>query len=55
VKEVQKHQEKIKEYKDLIGEAEEELIEAISRIICGRFKVSRIVIQKRIRKEKINL
>lgn len=55
VKEVQKHKGKIEEYKGLIGEVEEELIEAVSRIICDRFKVSWIVIQKRIRKEKINL
>jgi Zn-dependent peptidase ImmA (M78 family) len=53
--EIRKHQAKIDEYKSLIGEGEEELIEAISRLICDRFKVSPIVVQKRIRKEKISI
>jgi hypothetical protein len=53
LEEIQKHQKKIDEYKSVVGEAEEELLEAISRLICLCFKVSPIVIQKRIRKEKI--
>jgi Zn-dependent peptidase ImmA (M78 family) len=53
--EIQKHQQKIDEFKSLIGGGEEELVEAISRLICDRFKVSPIVVQKRIRKEKINI
>jgi hypothetical protein len=55
LEEIQKHQKKIDEYKSLAGEGEEELLEAMSRLICDRFQVSPIVIQKRIRKEKINI
>jgi len=55
LEEIQKHQKKINEYKSMIGEGEEELLEAISRLICDRFQVSPIVIQKRIRKEKIRI
>jgi hypothetical protein len=39
----------------LIGEGEEELLEAISRLICDKFQVFPIVVQKRIRKEKIRI
>lgn len=52
-KEIQKHREKIDEYRAIIGGGEEEFLEAISRLICDRFQVSPIVVQKRIRKEKI--
>lgn len=55
IREIQKHQDKIDEYRSIIGEGEEELIEAISRLICDRFKVSWIVIQKRIRKENVSI
>lgn len=55
IREKQNHQGKINEYRSIIGDGEEELIEAISRLICDRFKVSGIVIQKRIRKENIRL
>jgi Zn-dependent peptidase ImmA (M78 family) len=55
IKEIKKHQKKIDEYKTMFGEGEEELLEAISRLICDRFKVSPIVVQKRIRKEKIRI
>ena len=55
IEEIRKHQKKIDEYKSIIGEGEEELLEAISRLICDRFRVSWIVVQKRIRKEKIRL
>ena len=55
IKEIQKHQDKINEYRSIIGEGEEELIEAISRLIRDRFKVSWIVIQKRIRKENVSI
>lgn len=55
IKEIQKHRKKIVEYRSIIGEGEEDLIEAISRLICNRFNVSRVVIQKRIRKENISL
>jgi len=55
IEEIRKHQKKIYEYKSIIGDGEEELLEAISRLICDRFKVSWIVVQKRIRKEKIRL
>lgn len=53
LKEVQKHQNKVEKYRERIGNGEEDLLEAISRLICNRFKVSPIVIQKRIRKEKV--
>jgi len=55
LEEIRRHQEKINEYKSIIGEGEEELLEAISRLICDRFQVSPIVVQKRIRKEKIKI
>lgn len=55
IKEIQKHQDKINEYRSIIEEGEEELIEAISRLIRDRFKVSWIVIQKRIRKENVSI
>jgi len=55
IEEIQKHKNKIDEYKSLFGEGEEELLEAISRLICDRFQVSPIVVQKRIRKEKIRI
>jgi len=55
IREIQKYQDKINKYRSIIGEGEEELTEAISRLICNRFKVSSIVIQKRIRKEKIRI
>lgn len=55
VNEIKSHQAKIKEFKSLAGNAQEELIEAISRIICNKFKVSWHVIQRRIRIEKIKL
>lgn len=51
--EIQKLREKIIEFKVLAGDEEENLIEAISGVICDKFKVSRDVIQKRIRKENI--
>lgn len=53
LEEIQVHHKKIDEYRSIIGEGEEELLEAISRLICDRFRVSPIVVQKRIRKEKI--
>jgi hypothetical protein len=55
IEEIRKHQKKIDEYRAIIGEGEEELLEAISRLICDRFRVSWIVVQKRIRKEKISI
>ena len=55
IREIQKYQDKINKYRSIIGEGEEELTEAISRLICNRFKVSGTVIQKRIRKEKIRI
>ncbi|MCK4430151.1 MAG: ImmA/IrrE family metallo-endopeptidase [Candidatus Aminicenantes bacterium] len=55
IREIQNHQNKIDEYRSIIGDGEEMLIEAISRLICDKFKVSWIVIQKRIRIENIRL
>jgi Zn-dependent peptidase ImmA (M78 family) len=55
IREIKKHQKKIDEYRSIMAEGEEELIEAISRLVCDRFKVSWIVIQKRIRKENVSL
>ena len=55
IEEIQKHQIKIDEYKSIFGEGEEVLIDAISRLTCDRFRVSPIVVQKRIRKEKIKI
>lgn len=55
ITEIQNHQDKIDEYRSIIGDGQEELIEAISREICIIFKVSWKVIQKRIRKENIRL
>lgn len=55
IREIQNHQNKIDEYRSVIGDGEEMLIEAISRLICDKFKVSWTVIQKRIRIENIRL
>jgi len=55
LREIKNQQDKIEEYKSIVGDGEEELIEAVSRLICDRFKVSWIVIQKRIRKENIRI
>ena len=54
-KEIRSHQEKINQFKTLVDNGEEELIEAVSRMICRKFQVSYYVIQKRIRKERIKL
>ncbi len=54
LEEIRKHQKKIYEFRAIVEEGEEELLEAISRLRCDRFKVSGIVVQKRIRKEKIS-
>lgn len=54
-KEIRIHQDKINQYKVLVDNGEEELIEAVSRMICRKFQVSFYVIQKRIRKEGIKL
>ncbi len=54
-KEIRIHQEKINKFKSLVDNGEEELIEAVSRMICRKFQVSYYVIQKRIRKEGIKL
>ena len=53
--EIQGLHAKIKEFRVLAGDEEESLIEAVSGVICEKFKVSRDVIQKRIRKEKLKL
>jgi len=54
-KEIRIHQEKINQFKALVDNGEEELIEAVSRMLCQKFQVSYYVIQKRIRKEGIKL
>jgi hypothetical protein len=43
---------KIKEFKAMAGGDEENLVYAVSRIICMRFAVSPEVIARRIRAEK---
>lgn len=48
-------QKKIEKFRSIAGNEEENLIEAVSGIICNEFRVSRDVIQKRIRKEKLKL
>lgn len=53
IKELEANKEKIVSFKSLIGEQDEDLIDAISRKICDKFKVSPGVIQRRIIKEKI--
>jgi len=53
IKETFSHRDRIIEYKSLVNNGEEDLIEAISGVICNKFNVSRAVIQKRIRKENI--
>jgi len=55
IEEIQGLQKKIKVFRTLAGDEEENLIEAISGVICNKFKVSRDVIQKRISKEKIKI
>lgn len=55
IEEIRGLQEKIKEFRTLAGDEEESLIEAISGVICNKFKVSRDVIQRRIRIEKLKI
>lgn len=55
IREIQNHKNKIDEYRSIIGDGEEMLIEAISRLICNKFRVSWMVIQKRIRIENVKL
>jgi len=55
IEEIQGLQKKIKEFRTLAGDEEESLIEAISGVICNKFEVSRDVIQKRIRIEKLKI
>jgi Zn-dependent peptidase ImmA (M78 family) len=46
---------KILEYKKFGGHDEEQIVQAISRLICKRFAVSADVIARRIKSEKIDL
>jgi len=55
IREIKSRKNKIDEYRSIIGDGEEMLIEAISRLICDKFKVSWMVIQKRIRIENVKL
>lgn len=55
IKEIESRRDKIKEFKSLVEDREEDLIEAISGVICNKFKVSRDVIRRRIRIEKIKI
>jgi Zn-dependent peptidase ImmA (M78 family) len=55
IEDLQRLQKKIKEFRTLAGDEEESLIEAISGVICNKFEVSRDVIQRRIRIEKLKL
>ncbi|MHA2217638.1 MAG: ImmA/IrrE family metallo-endopeptidase [Candidatus Hodarchaeales archaeon] len=55
IEEIKKLKDKIKEFKSLAGNEKESLIEAISGVICNEFKVSRDVIQRRIRIEKLKI
>lgn len=55
IKEIENHRDKIEKFKSLAGDEEENLIEAISGVICKKFSVSSQVIQKRIKIEKIKL
>ena len=52
---LEEQREKIETYKsyDVSNENDERLIDAISKIICDKFRVSPTVIYKRIRSEKI--
>lgn len=55
IKEIESRRDEIKEFKSLVEDGEEDLIEAIAGVICNKFKVSRGVIQRRIRNEKLKL
>ena len=55
IEEIQGFHAKIKEFRVLAGDEEESLIDAISGMICNKFKVSRGVIQRRIRIEKLKI
>ena len=48
-------QEKAEEFRAMAGDEEESLIEAISGVICNKYEVSRDVIQRRIRIEKLKI
>lgn len=54
IKELENNREKIKQFRALSDPSDDEiLIQAISRVICGKFGVSEGVIFRRIRNEKI--
>ncbi|MCK5643997.1 MAG: ImmA/IrrE family metallo-endopeptidase [Gammaproteobacteria bacterium] len=55
IEEIQGLQKKIKEFRAMAGDEEESLIEAISGVICNKYEVSRDVIQRRIRIEKLKI
>jgi Zn-dependent peptidase ImmA (M78 family) len=47
--------QKILEYKKLAGNNEEQIIQAVSRLVCKKFLVSADVISRRIKSEKLKL
>lgn len=54
IKALEEQQEKIEAYKSLVtNDNDERLIDAISKVICDKFRVSPTVIYKRIRSEKL--
>lgn len=55
VEEIQGLHKKIKEFRAIVGNEKESLIDAISEEICSKFKVSHSVIQRRIRIEKLKI
>ena len=55
IQEIEMLSKKIREYKKLAGGIEEQIIQAVSRLVCKKFGVSADVIARRIKSEKIKL
>lgn len=55
IREIEMLSKKTLEYKKLAGGNEEQIIQAISRLVCKKFGVSADVIARRIKSEKIKL
>lgn len=53
ISEILEYRHEINEFRSLAGDEEDLLIEAIAGLVCGKFGVSDLVIQKRIRVENI--
>ena len=55
IQEIEMLSKKIQAYKKLAAGNEEQIVQAVSRLICKKFGVSAEVISRRIKSEKIKL